>query len=85
MTTLATEIDAIMADVTGWTGSHAIGRRFLARLGIVREVHVHLAARHARVPVLVAGWGDPATLGRLADPDAPGTRFAPSAQETVHA
>lgn len=30
MTTLATEIDAIMADVTGWAGSHAIGRRFLA-------------------------------------------------------
>jgi len=30
MTTLATEIDAIMADVTGWTGDHAIGRRFLA-------------------------------------------------------
>lgn len=32
MTTLATEIDAIMADVTGWTGSHAIGRRYLAHL-----------------------------------------------------
>lgn len=30
MTTLATEIDAIMADVTGWAGDHAIGRRFLA-------------------------------------------------------
>lgn len=30
MTTLATEIDAIMADVTGWTGSHKIGRRYLA-------------------------------------------------------
>lgn len=32
MTTLATEIDAIMADVTGWTGEHAIGRRALAHL-----------------------------------------------------
>lgn len=32
MTTLATEIDAIMADVTGWTGSHALGRRALVNL-----------------------------------------------------
>ena len=32
MTTLGTEIDAIMADVTGWTGDHAIGRRHLAHL-----------------------------------------------------
>lgn len=32
MTTLAAEIDAIMADVTGWTGEHAIGRRYLAHL-----------------------------------------------------
>lgn len=32
MTTLATEIDAIMEDVTGWTGTHAIGRRALAHL-----------------------------------------------------
>lgn len=32
MTTLATEIDAIMADVTGWTGEHAIGRRHIAHL-----------------------------------------------------
>lgn len=54
--------------------------------GMVAKVRGALeAARLARVPVLVAGWGDPNTLGRLADPDAPGTRFAPSAQETVHA
>jgi acetylglutamate kinase len=54
--------------------------------GMVAKVRGALeAARLARVPVLVAGWGDPSTLGRLADPDAPGTRFAPSAEETVHA
>lgn len=28
-TTITTEIDAVMDDVTGWTGTHAIGRREL--------------------------------------------------------
>lgn len=30
MTTIAAEIAAVMADVTGWTGTYAIGRRALA-------------------------------------------------------
>jgi acetylglutamate kinase len=46
--------------------------------GMVAKVRGALeAAEAARVPVLVAGWNDPQALARLADADAPGTRFEP--------
>jgi len=55
--------------------------------GMVVKVRGALeAAETAGVPVLVAGWNDPAALARLADPDAPGTRFEPQARlETLRA
>ena len=33
MTTLTDEITAIMADVTGWSGTSLVGRRYLAQAG----------------------------------------------------
>ena len=48
--------------------------------GMVAKVRGALeAAESARVPVLVAGWNEPQALARLADADAPGTRFEPEA------
>ena len=46
--------------------------------GMVAKVRSALeAAEAAHVPVLVAGWNEPQALARLADADAPGTRFEP--------
>jgi hypothetical protein len=39
------------------------------------------AAEAARVPVLVAGWGNPDNLSRLAEADAPGTHFLPASNQ----
>jgi len=53
--------------------------------GMVAKVRGALeAAEAAQVPVLVAGWADARTLSRLADADAPGTRFNPT-HEPAHA
>ncbi len=54
-TTLATEIDAVMADVTGWSGDHAIGRRHLAHLDAPpRMVWVPVRATPS-APVKISG------------------------------
>jgi len=55
--------------------------------GMVAKVRGALeAAETAGVPVLVAGWNEPAALARLADAEAPGpgTRFNPT-HEPAHA
>ena len=54
-TTLTTEIDAVMDDVTGWTGTYAIGRRELARQAAPpRMVWVPLRAT-SQPPLKVSG------------------------------
>jgi acetylglutamate kinase len=55
--------------------------------GMVAKVRGALeAAESAGVPVLVAGWNEPAALARLTHADAPGTRFEPHARlETLRA
>ncbi len=55
--------------------------------GMIAKVRGALeAASAARVPVLVAGWNEPAALARLASTDAPGTRIEPEpTQELLRA
>lgn len=50
--------------------------------GMIAKVRGALeAAEAARVPVLVAGWGNPDNLSRLAEADAPGTHFLPASNQ----
>lgn len=52
--------------------------------GMVPKVRAALAAaNHARAPVLIASWGDPAALAHIATGHAPGTLIMPDESETI--